>query len=545
MSTREPDITLHTLAGPHGGSYTSNGSGQLTIGRAIECDVCLLNETVSRRHASLFRRDGCWFVIDSGSAIGTWVNGQRLSSSSPLPLVSGDLVRVGPWSFRVTVGQVNPSTAATIEDDSRKTARIERVGERPLAAGAKQLRMLMEGLSRMAASIDESSLARSALDAALAGAGCSRGAMLRPTGGVGEELVIVAFAGPRAADGSPELTFSRTLIHAASGGQTAILHEEQSLNAAASHSVAEHAIRWAVCAPIFVGNELVALLYIDARRGDASAQGEAAGFVEAVANACGLALSNLKRMELERRQSALAAELAAAREAQQFIMPPAHAAQGFLGYAMQMRPGVFVAGDLFDVVPLDDGRVAICLGDVSGHGAGSAMLMAAAQSQLNAQVRATRDPAAAVCGLNRYLGERSLGGRFVSLWLGLFSPDGLVEYVDAGHGYWFHRAGASLRASGGGTEIPAGIDPDTAYHSSQVRLSPGDRIILYSDGILDERNPSGEPFGIARLEQALKACQGCDADVVEIFKAIARFAEGAPPSDDATAASVEYLGPLS
>ena len=542
MPTRDPDITLHTLAGPHGGSYSSNGSKQLTVGRAIECDVCLLNESVSRRHAVLSHRDGGWFVMDLGSAIGTWVNGQRLSTSSPLPLVSGDLVRVGPWSFRTAIGLAHPSTAATIDDDSRRTARIERVGEKPLPAGARQLRMLMEGLSRMASSGDEASLARSALEAALSGTGCSRGAVLRPTGGVGEDLSVVAFTGPRSASGGPELTFSRTLIHTASAGQTAILHEDQSLGAAASHSVCEHAIRWAVCAPVFVGNELVVLLYIDARHGETSTQGEAAGFCEAVANACGLALSNLKRMELERRQSALAAELSAAREAQQFIMPPAHAAQGFLGYAMQMRPGVFVAGDLFDVVPLADGRVAISLGDVSGHGAASAMLMAAAQSQLNAQIRATLDPAAAVSGLNRSLGERSLGGRFVSLWLGVFSPDGTVEFVDAGHGYWFHRSGNELLASKGGTAIPAGIDPETVYHSSTIKLVPGDRIILYSDGILDERNNASEPFGNTRLEHALQPCRGCDSDVIEIFKAIARFADGAPPSDDATAASVEYLG---
>jgi len=542
MKSHEPDITLHTLAGPHGGSHANNGMQQFTLGRAIECDVCLLHESVSRRHAVFSRRDGGWFVMDLGSALGTWVNGQRLSTSAPLPLVSGDLIRIGPWSFRVALGRASPSTAATIEDDSRRTARIERVGERPLPAGARQLRMLMEGLSRMASSGDEASLARSALHAALAGAGCSRGAVLRPTGGVGDDLGIVAFAGPRGTDGSPELTFSRTLIHAASSGQTAILHEDHELTAKASHSVCENSIRWAVCAPVFVGSELVVLIYVDSRHGEGGMQGEAAGFCEAIANACGLALSNLKRMELERRQSALAAELSAAREAQQFIMPPAHAAQGFLGYAMQMRPGVFVAGDLFDVVPLADGRVAISLGDVSGHGAASAMLMAAAQSQLNAQIRATLDPAAAVSGLNRYLGERSLGGRFVSLWLGIFSADGLVEYVDAGHGYWFHRSGSTLCASSGGTAIPAGIDPETHYHSTSIRLSPGDRIILYSDGILDERNHIGEPFGNARLEQALRPSRGCDSDIVEIFKAIARFAEGAPPSDDATAASVEYLG---
>lgn len=538
--SRRPDISLLTLAGPHGGSYASGGRDQLTIGRAVESDVCLLHETVSRRHASVVSRPEGWFVVDHGSALGTWLNGQRVSPAAPLPLVSGDLVRVGPWSFRVSIGNGTPSTAATVADDRGQSTRIERVGQRPLSAGARQLRMLMQGLSRMSSAPDEHMLARAALDAALAGANCTHGAVLRPQG-EGDDVAVLASSNGLAPGGEGEIAFSRSLIRAAAAGQTAILNAaDAALHA--TRSVSELAIRWAVCAPVFVGSELVSLLYIDARESGTGDHTAAAGFCEAVANAYGLALSNLKRVELERRQSALSAELAAAREAQQFIMPPAHAAQGFLGYAMQMRPGVFVAGDMFDVVPLDDGRVAVCLGDVSGHGAASAMLMAAAQSQLNAQVRATRDPGAAVCALNRYLGERSLGGRFVSLWLGVFSREGDVEFVDAGHGYWFLRTGAGLRGPAAGTSIPVGIDPDARYEVSRVRLSPGDRVVLYSDGVIDERNPAGEPFGQERLERALAASRNCDADVIEIFKAVARFAEGAPPTDDATAASIEYLG---
>lgn len=540
MPRNQPDITLHTLAGPHGGSFSSNGGGQLTIGRAVECDVCLLHESVSRRHASVVARPEGWFLMDQGSALGTWLNGQRLGPAAPLPLLTGDLIRIGPWSFRVSLGIAAPSTAATIDDDRTRTARIERVGERPLPAGAQQLRLLMQGLSRMASAGNESLLARTALEAALAGAGCTHGAVLRPAGAEDELTIVAVTGGSRGAEGG-ELAFSRTLIHAASAGQTAILSASDAATNA-THSVSELSIRWAVCAPVFVGSELVSLLYVDARSTGTGEHDEAAGFCEAVANAYGLALANLKRVELERRQSALSAELAAAREAQQFIMPPANAAQGFLGYAMQMRPGVFVAGDMFDVVPLEDGRVAVCIGDVSGHGAASAMLMAAAQSQLNAQVRATRDAGAAVSGLNRYLGERSLGGRFVSLWLGIFSRDGEVEYVDAGHGYWYHRDSNGLRGAGQGTSIPVGIDLATRYHAARLRLAPGDRIVLYSDGVIDERNPAGEPFGQDRLARALSNARNCDADVIEIFKAIARFAEGAPPTDDATAASIEHLG---
>jgi sigma-B regulation protein RsbU (phosphoserine phosphatase) len=208
---------------------------------------------------------------------------------------------------------------------------------------------------------------------------------------------------------------------------------------------------------------------------------------------------------------------------------------------MQMTPGLFVAGDLFDALPLDDGRVAFVLGDVSGHGAGSAMLMATTQSHLHAELRDGQGPAAAVTAVNEYLSARTLGGRFVSLWVGLFARDGTVEYVDAGHGYWMHLpSGEGAHEAEMG--IPVGIDGGRRYESRTIRLSPGERVLAFSDGMIEQRRPGGLEFGIGGLRAAVARSSSAEEDVRSAMATLNTHLAPGKLADDATVASIEFTG---
>jgi serine phosphatase RsbU (regulator of sigma subunit) len=209
---------------------------------------------------------------------------------------------------------------------------------------------------------------------------------------------------------------------------------------------------------------------------------------------------------------------------------------------MEMRAGLIIAGDLFDCVPLTDGRVAVAIGDVAGHGAGSGMVMAAVQAHLHAEIAATGDPALAVRGANRYLAGRGHSEHFVTLWLGVFSPEGELLVVDAGHGYWAIKpaggAAATPRAVGA---IPVGIEAGTDYRDERYTLDPGDRVVLYSDGMVEQRGETGARFGRQALLDAVSG-DSPESDVRSAFDAVIRFCGGAALTDDATAASVEYRG---
>ncbi len=565
--TMPSDITLRVLSGPYGDTFFVHADGPAMIGRAVGSEVCLLHEGVSRRHASFVRRDGTWYVMDQGSTHGSFLNGVKLGPNAPTAIAGGDLLRIGPWTFRVLIGRSGATTAATVDDPGALIQPVEIEGPVGLAAdghgasggagprgmtvgsvsapgAGRRLRLLTECIMRLGQADGEESLARMTLESVMHGSGYTRGAVLRPIDD-GREVTVLASMraddGTRAGNSPADFPLSRSLIQAAAKGQTVML--SRSSSRVTSESIVDLGIHSAICAPVFLGEAVAAFLYLDARGQESSVQADAASFCEAVASAYGLAVANLKRAELDRRQRSLTAELSAAHDAQQFILPPAEGDHGFLSYAMHMRPGVFVAGDLFDVVPLQDGRVAICLGDVAGHGAGSAMLMATVQAHLHANIRHTGDPASAVQGVNQYLCERNLTGRFVSLWLGVFSPDGLVQFVDCGHGYWIHKPAAAAARSyvpqGG---IPLGIEADEVYSAMSLNLGKGDRIVVYSDGLLEQRNPAREQFGLARLDEAVNQSASAGEDVRRIFDAVLRFAARSSLDDDATAASIEYRG---
>lgn len=544
MTDPTPDITLHSIAGPQPVSRPLQGQGPIMLGRAAECDICLVNERVSRRHAALVRKGESWFVIDLGSTHGTYVNGLRVPRDTPAELSAGDLMRVGPWTFRVAGARAGPTTITTINDDPALAQRIER------ATGAhsvsdKRLKLLSECVTRLNSTADEDQLARLALDSALQGSGYARGAILRRGGdrrdAAAESEVTLVVQLRRDPAETGEIKLSRSLIQAACRGETAVLM--QNAESIASYSIAELGIHSALCAPVPIGDDVVGFIYLDARGSESSVRADAAGFCEAVARAYGLALANLKRSELERRQVKLAAELAAAREVQSTMMPPREADLGIIRYGVEVRPGLFVAGDLFDVIPLSEDRVAVCLGDVAGHGVGSALLMAMTQSHLHAELRRTSDPAAAVCGVNRYLCERVGGGWFVSLWVGVFGPGGAFTCVDAGHGHvLLARNGTGPAPLVSGDGIPLGIDAVHSYAPCGQTLGQGDRLIIYSDGVIEQRGAGGELFGQDRLVRSLSAASSAGEQTRAVFAALAAFSGTLTLSDDATVAVVDYLG---
>ena len=115
-----------------------------------------------------------------------------------------------------------------------------------------------------------------------------------------------------------------------------------------------------------------------------------------------------------------------------------------------------------------------------------------------------------------------------------------VAFVDAGHGYALHipagKAPEVIQAEGG---LVAGVDATYAYQSERLDCSPGDRIVVFSDGVVEQPSPGGEQFGLPRALEALTGSSGCVEDVECIFDAVLRFADTDSLADDVTVASIE------
>jgi sigma-B regulation protein RsbU (phosphoserine phosphatase) len=535
-------LRLEPIAGPPIDPITIETDRPVEFGRAFDCDFCLPDSSVSRRHAEAMSKGGGWFVIDLGSRHGTMLNGRRIEARRPVELRHGDLLRLGPYAFSVSMHDARTLDIATTRERISAGTIAESVPIRDLAGLTQQrLEYLMEGAALLHEAESEEDLAETVVRLATAGTGYRRAALLRYEGNVEHVAVLARSVEP--GDPDDAFTFSRSLIREASAGHTARLSGPGVPNVA--HSIQELGIISAICTPITIDATVVGFLYLDNREREGSAFPDAASYVRTLARLASMALADRRRIEIERRQQRLETDLAVAREAQAVLSPPRSGSVGPLRFVFEINVGRLVTGDLFDIFPIDEDRVAICFGDVSGQGVGAAILMTAILAHLRATLAAHGDPAASVHDLNVYVVDRSAHNMFASLWLGVFDRrDRTLRYVDAGHGHWWLR-----RTDASGESPPAerwllvGIDTDAHYCASEVELQPGDRIVLYSDGVIEPRNEAGDMFGAEGLIEALRESTSCEDDLARVLAALNAFTGGVPLTDDTTIASVEYVVP--
>jgi sigma-B regulation protein RsbU (phosphoserine phosphatase) len=524
-------------------AFTLSGDGPLGIGRAADSDIQLDDPAVSRHHAVFTRRGDAWCLAPHVTLGGTFLNGVTLAPGTAVLLSEGDLLRLGPCTFRARGRDAAVPGQSTADIDVAPGTIIEAAPDTELESlDHRRLQLIMEGSAAMHDADDESDLVEAIMELTLQGTGFGRAVILRPTG---EErgFDVVASRDPGRAEGAP-LAFSRTLASMATEGNIVRLtRKDLGLGA----SIGALAIHSAVCCPITLDSAVVSLVYLDSRGDEpvTRADADAGAFTHAAARLAGLALARLKRAELRARQDRLEKDLAAARQAQETLGPPDTATIGRLHYAKHAEPGHFVAGDLFDIFDVGDGLVAICLGDVTGHDVRSAILMSAVLSHVHAIMNCHHDPVAAANHVNRYLCERTELNLFVTLFVAVFDArESTLRYVDGGHGLWMtKRAGADPALAPRTSSLVLGIDPGQEYRSDVIELGPGDRIVLYTDGVVERRggDDDDEEFGQERLREIVAGSDSAAADVERGVAALREFAGSATAADDTTLVSIELL----
>jgi serine phosphatase RsbU (regulator of sigma subunit) len=306
----------------------------------------------------------------------------------------------------------------------------------------------------------------------------------------------------------------------------------------------------AICVPLMLGSTVAAYLYLDSRGGGGHAplRTHASSFCVALSKIAGLALANLKRLDIERRTAHIEAELTAAVTAQRWILPRSLVKSAPFVCSGSSRPGQYLGGDFFDALILPGGRMVVTLGDVTGHGIAASVLMTASQGFLHAALSDHGDPARAVRDLNTYIHPRRPEGKFITLWVGVFDPKQMtLNYVDAGHGYALlikHDDTAEPLSAGEG--LPIGIMPDSAYTPSTVSLPRGGRVLVISDGLVEQTQaePSTDgkrqQFEVTGVQAAMTGAPHGQEAIARLFEAVFKFAGTQSLSDDATAVMVHW-----
>jgi serine phosphatase RsbU (regulator of sigma subunit) len=343
----------------------------------------------------------------------------------------------------------------------------------------------------------------------------------------------------RDSESTEAIPISRTVVRQVMDSQQAVLSADAAGDErfASSKSLVVASIRSMMCAPLIdKEGESFGVLQIDTM-GDPDRFREAdLRLLCSVAAQASLAIENARLHENVLRQRAVERDLELAREIQRSFLPKdAPELPGFMFFDYY-QPANHVGGDFFDYIAMPDGRLGIVVADVVGHGVAAAMLTAKLAADIRYGLLRTPQPVDAVNDLNAALTQDLMEDHFVTLVLAVLTPDtGRVMIVNAGHVPPLRgtRDGRVVDVAVEQSGWPLGIDKTTVYRQCEVELEPGEIVALYTDGVNESINLTGEMFGIDRIRKHIRAAPH---DVWKlghgIIDDIRKYGRGAAQGDD-------------
>ncbi len=262
---------------------------------------------------------------------------------------------------------------------------------------------------------------------------------------------------------------------------------------------------------------------------------------------CGITVDVTDRRNAQKEEVRDAAHVRVARQVQQKLFPAGNspllreAAQRGFDIGGASFPVHAVGGDYYDYFRLDAHRLAIAIGDVSGHGVGPALLMAGARAYLHAhaRIRSEDSPGDLLTRVNRMLIHDMEGDRYITLLLArLDMQRRSLVYASAGHapGYILD-AGGKVKHCLESTSIPLGISASETFHTSpEIPLVAGDIVVLLTDGVVEAPDPMRHNFSSGRVLDLVRVYRDADARTIahNLFHAVRAFAQNEPQLDDIT-----------
>lgn len=522
---------------------------QLTLGRASSNDVFLPDRTLSRVHARIDRLEQAVVLTDLGSRNGTQVNGARIEQ--PVRLLPGDRIVLGETTIEVSDASLSGTRVVIdVSADRGDRTMISTTGpvtslRRPAAREvddaaelkrlATSLQILNEVSLALLTDIPPSELSSLILEKLFSYLEPDRGLlMLRECGELRPEAV-------RFADGidPSDIRLSRTLVEQVTEAGHGVLMIDTATDSrlGTADSIRLSGITSCIAAPLCVEEEVIGLVYLEARLGRKSFTEEDLRLLTSLANTAAIKIQNLRLQETAAAKQRIEREMALAWDVQRRLFPekaPELSRTELFGRTLPSRT---VSGDYYDFFVRDDGTVDVVVADVCGKGMAASILAASVQSAFQAWAGERFTPDRLAARLNDLVHRRTSPEKFITAILALYDPaTGSLVFANAGH-----NPAILLRADGrhellGAQGPPLGLFPGTAYSSDARTLAPGDLLVLYTDGVTEAANPEEDEFGLDRLVALVREAAARPVAEVEaaICEGLAAFAAGVPFHDDRT-----------
>lgn len=246
-------------------------------------------------------------------------------------------------------------------------------------------------------------------------------------------------------------------------------------------------------------------------------------------------ISDLSEMNLQK------AELNIARTIQMGLLEPESFCNENFSLSVSMMTAKDVGGDLYDYHVLENGKVFVTIGDVSGKGITAAMFMSRAITLLNQYARLGYSPGRILYEYNNSLAEHNPKMMFITTFVAVYDPEtGELTYSNAGHNYPFILSD-TLKVLDGKHGPASGIFKDSEYPEHSVKMKNGDMLYMYTDGVTEAQNKNGSFFEEEKLQKLLNDNRGSEPEnlLKTILDEIHTFADGAEQADDITMLSLK------
>jgi len=518
-------------------------AGTHVIGRGDDVELQLAQPSVSRRHAEIAVNGREVLLRDMGSHNGTKLNGAKVEGA--VPLHAGDMVEVANLSFRVEgpdgLGMTIFNESQTLMPSAEMTweeIKRERSGTRDLQS--LLFRVLADAGNLLTIPRGPEEMYEPILDLV-------ETALLQPERifvlllEEDEEEPVNKASRVRGQGANTSLALSRTMMRQVIEKRKSFLTSDP-LNDpgfGGMMSMVSQGIRSAIAVPLFDNADVIGLLYADdSSTGKRFSKDQLAAFTM-LANIIAVALTHARYHHLEQEKQRQDAELQTAGDILDNILPSTLPACPGYEVAASLEACFEVGGDLYDAMPMSDGRYAFLIGDVVGKGLGAALLVSHILSWSRFMIEENWDPQTMITRLNQRIFACTDSVRFTTFFLGYLTPEtGHITYVNAGHNPpYVLRADGSIEQCPA-TGMPVGILDDFPYKTGEVTLQPGDLITLYSDGIPEtQRGERDEDeYGEERFEQFLVAERQTNLTALstKLQQELVEFRGDEPVGDDIT-----------
>lgn len=510
------------------------------MGRHPDCNIIVEVGAVSRQHAQIVRENGKFYIEDLQSRNGTYLNDTLIPDRQPL--FNNDVIRICDVDFTFLGGADRigspPRPPAmgekqTIDIDSGSSSglgsRAILIDESPESGstimskldvssryGRVQLTASPEAKLKALIEITQNLGKALALDQVLPGVldslfkifvQADRGfIVLRGTDG----NLVPMWTKLRRDDSNDTIRISRTIVRQVMDAKEAVLSADAASDSRfeMSESIADFRIRSMMCAPLLDSEgESMGVLQVDTLDQRKRFQPEDLEVLGSVAAQAGIAIDNAQMHEQALQQRELQRDLEVAHEVQKGFLPntrPEIPGYSFYDY---YEPANHIGGDYFDYIKLPDGRLAVIVADVVGHGVAAALLMAKLAAEAKFSLASESQADVAVNRLNDVMSGLQLD-RFVTLIMAVLNPQTHeVTIVNAGHmAPMWRRAGGAVEEPGESLAgLPVGITSGLEYEPLTITLAPGESLTLYTDGLNECSNRVGEMYGIERLRKLIKS----------------------------------------